>query len=358
MCVVTFDWEDCDAKKKVVLFNKKRSLTWAVFELTNQCNFNCIWCYANSALKGQYMSKEKIKRIIQILSNAGVIQITFSGGEPLLYPHLKEVMKIAKDYEMIIHMNTNGYFLTKKLAKELYDLGLTQVQINIDSLDPRKHDQIRGKRGSFDKAVKALKNAKAVGLTCASQTVLTKQNENEIIDIFKFTRSIGIQRCRVWDMMPTGHAIGKLNLRPTDYISTLKKLAEFACKTGAKNIESGDPLFPLDCKIDINITGGYCVALAGALINISYNGDVYFCVTHRKPMFNILDKENDLSLGKIYKSELEKYVKSLKASQKCYQTKCNFINKCKFGCPTRRRYDKLGNDYHCPYLKSSLPSLS
>lgn len=346
MCIVTFDWEDCDAKKKVEMFDKKRTLSWAILELTDQCNFNCIWCYAKSGLSGQHMSKENVKRIIEILANSKIIQITFSGGEPLLYPHLKESIKIAKDYGMVVHVNTNGYFLTKKLAKELYDLGLTQVQINIDSLDFRKHDQIRGKKGSFDRAIKALKNAKAVGLTCVSQTVLTKQNENEIIEIFKFAREIGIQRCRVWDMMPTGHAEGKIDLRPTNYLDTLKKLYEFAYATGAKNIESGDPLFPLDYKINLNVIGGFCAALEGLFMTISSKGDIYFCCAKRDKLYNIFDIPENEKIANFHNSKINQYKSKLKIPSECRS--CNRSSKYMCGCPARTGFTKSFKDYWCP----------
>ena len=348
MCMVTFDWENCDAKKKVELFNKSRSPSWAIIELTDQCNFNCIWCYASAGSKGQNMSKENAEKIIQLLANAGIMQITFSGGEPLLYPYLKEAVKMAKDYGMIVHINTNGYLLTRKLAKELYDLGLTQVQINIDSLNSRKHDKIRGKKGSFDRAVKALKNAKTVGLTCTSQTVLTKQNENEIIDIFKFARNMGIQRCRVWDIMTTGYAEGKMDLRPTDYIGTLKRLAKFAHKTGAKNIESGDPLFPLNYKTDICVTGGYCAPVAGLVIIVSSKGDVYFCCAKRDKMYNILDAlDNKESIIDFHNFKLGQYKSQLKLSTKCKF--CKFFNKCRGGCPARSSFTKSFKDYWCRF---------
>ena len=351
MCMVTFDWEDCDAKKKVELFNKKKTPPWAIIELTDQCNFNCIWCYANSGPKGQHMNKKKVEKIIKAFADSGIIQITFSGGEPLLYPYIKEAIKIAKDYGMIIHMNTNGYLLTKKLAKELYKLGLTQVQINIDSLNPEIHDRIRGRKGSFNRAVQALKNAKDAGLICVSQTVLTKQNENEIIDIFKFARSIGTQRCRVWDMMLMGRGEGKMDLRPTDYINTLKKLAEFAYKTGAKNIESGDPLFPLDYKTKLSITGGYCATLAGLVIIVSSKGDIYFCCAKRDKMYNIFDvlgrKE---SIIDFHNFKLNQYKFQLKIFSECKL--CNHFIVCKGGCPARIKFMKSSKDYWCPYLRN------
>src|SRR4030067_2195647 len=98
MCVVTFSWEETDAKEKVRFFEKTRSLSWAVVELTNLCNFKCIWCYANSNFKDRHMSKDNANKIIRILSDAGVKQVTCSGGEPLIYPHVKEFVKNANDH--------------------------------------------------------------------------------------------------------------------------------------------------------------------------------------------------------------------------------------------------------------------
>lgn len=345
MCMVTFGWGETDAKEKVNKFEKTSSLSWAVVELTNLCNFNCMWCYASSGFNNQYMTKENAEKLVQILADAGIKQVTCSGGEPLMYPFIKDFIKDANDYGMIIHMNTNGYFLTKKLAKELHDLGLTQVQINIDSLNPEIHDRVRGKKGSFNKAIQALKNARDAGLICVSQTVLTKQNENEIIDIFKFARSIGMQRCRVWDITMTGRATEKIDLRPSDYIETLKKLAEFASKTGAKNIESGDPLFPLSYKTKLDVFGGYCAAIAGLYFTISYNGEVHSCAAIRKSIYNIFKiMKNNENLSEFHNFKLKEYMKSFKIPTKC--EKCTYLKKCKGGCLARRNHLKF-TDYYC-----------
>lgn len=346
MCVVTFDWEESDAYEKVKFFMEKRRLAWAVVEVTNACNFNCVWCYANngykSRIKRKHMPKKRLDRLLKILSSSGVRQVTFSGGEPTVYPHLKYAVKKAKDLGFVVHMNTNGYLLTRKLAGELAGLGLSQVQINIDSMKSDSHDSVRGRKGSFRRAIQALKNAKAAGMTCVSQTVLTKKNENEILDIFKAARSMGIQRCRVWDMMPTGCAENSNDMMPTDYIETLKSLAEFAKNTGAKRIESGDPLFPKDHDAGIEIHGGLCAAVSGGFVTISVGGDVYPCATQRDPVYNIFDAGKD-AIDDFHNQKLKEYYSHRsEAKGKC--SGCRFFEKCRGGCPTR---SIKGTDYWC-----------
>ena len=343
MCTVTFDWEQSDAKEKVKYFEKKKSVAWAVIELTSVCNFNCMWCYASSGNRGKHMEWNDLTKVMKIFSDSGVRQITFSGGEPTLYPYIKDAIKLAKEYDFIIHMNTNGYLFTKELAREFKTLGLSQVQINIDSIDSEKHDKIRGKKGSFKRANKALKNAKEVGITPVSQTVLTKLNENEIFDIFKLARGLGVKRCRTWDMMPVGFAKGKTDLRPTNFIETLKKLDEFTYNLGAKYIESGDPFFPLDYKTKLEVYGGYCPGIRGGFLTVSFDGSVFSCSTQRDSLFNIFTFNGNFK--GIFKEKVEERYNNIPIPLECEG--CKFKEMCRGGCPTRRAFVLPNKDYTC-----------
>ncbi len=341
MCVVTFGWKHTDAGEKFRNFDRNRSLSWVVLEITEACNLNCKWCYASSTQNGEHMSLDNVKKILDTLKSGGVMQVTFSGGEPLVHPYIREAVKEASDRGFIVHMNTNGWLLTRELAQEMKEIGLSQVQINIDSIEPGKHDQIRGREGSFEKSVQAMKNAQDAGIVCTSQTVLTKENEGEIFEIFNFARSLGVERCRVWDMTPAGRAKEQMSILPTDYIETLKKLTRFAEETGAVNVESGDPLYPLDFQTALSVTGGYCVALAGLYTTISVKGDVYFCAMDRTPMYNIL--QIDGKLINTHSKRLNEHKEKLTFSDQCKY--CKFKT-CLSGCFARRTE---GNeiDYIC-----------
>jgi len=293
------------------------------------------------------MSIKDVERVMNILADVGVSQITYSGGEPTLYPHLKEAVSIARDRSMVVHMNTNGYALTKGMASELKKAGLSQVQINIDSICPEKHDAVRGKSGSFERAIRALENARKVGMTCVSQTVLTKENENEIVEIFKLARSLNLQRCRIWDMTPSpGCARENIHLMPKDYLTVLQKAVDFAYKTGARHAEIGDPMFIPYIKTKLSISGGYCVSAANMIIYISTKGDVYFCCTSRHKMYNIFEEAargNDIRDSQ--KGGIKRYLEKFRKPDGCQ--KCNYENKCKSGCYTRRDFSENNKDYWC-----------
>lgn len=361
MCSITFDWEENDAMEKVKRFESRRKgrfgdLMWITTEFTELCNHKCIYCYESAGPTEpgkdyKIVDKGVMEEMIHYFSENGIKQLTCSGGEPLLYPFIGDAVKLAKGNGMIVHMITNGYSLTRKRAQELYKLGLTQVQINLDSVDPKKHDMMRGKKGSFDHAVQALKNAKEAGMTCVTQTVLTNLNENEVVDIFRFARRLGIQRCRVWDISPSyGRAMDNMYLKPKrNFIETVKELVGFAQETGAINIESGDPLFHSGIENRVPITIGYCPCYMGMLGSFSVEGDSYFCCTYRgKSMYNVFEvMRSGKDLNSVHREAIKAFLKEKRVftlPDNCRG--CDFIKNCKGGCYTRREFND-GKDYWC-----------
>jgi radical SAM protein with 4Fe4S-binding SPASM domain len=359
MCSITFDWESNDAMDKVRRFERTRGkshgdLLWATVEFTEACNHACIYCYENAGplSRPRSMGRPSMKSLIGYLADGGVRQLTCSGGEPLMYPHVREAVKLARDRGMVVHMITNGYFLSREAARSLSRAGLTQVQINIDSVDPAKHDRMRGRRGSFSRAVRALRNAREAGMTCVTQTVLTRLNEDEVMDIFRLARGMGVQRCRVWDITPSeGRARGNMHLMPErNYMETVRRIAAFAAETGAVNIESGDPLFHGRVFRDLPVTGGYCPYAIGILANLSVAGDSYFCCANREePMYNVfrmMDEGRDLTES--HASALREFLGRMQlkgVDEKCRA--CGFFDTCKGGCYVRRKFAGFRRDYWC-----------
>lgn len=353
MCMVTFNWEESDANEKAESFRKRKRLSWAVIEVTEACNLNCAWCYANSGASANrmHMPIGMLESLLKRLSDAGVGQVTYSGGEPSVYPRIREAVGMAKDMGFVVHMNTNGFIFTKELARDLKSSGLSQIQTNIDSLKPERHDYIRGREGSFEGSARAIANAKEAGITPVSQTVLTRLNEKEIFGIFDFSRGLGAERCRVWDMAPSdGVAKSNSCIAPTDYVETLERLYEFALQKGLKGIESGEPLFPLGRRIKVPVTGGFCVSYFGAYTTISINGDAFYCAAYRKPLYNVFSAEGPLD--EIHRQRLGEFIKeNVSLPDSC--SRCGFAKICNGGCIVRRE-SNMGVDSACKHARNHL----
>ncbi|MGQ9687478.1 MAG: radical SAM protein [Desulfobaccales bacterium] len=76
-----------------------------------------------------------------------------TGGEPLLYPHILELIEAAKKRRLLVHLQTNGLLL-EKVAEDLVALGVEMVTVSIDG-PPAVHDYIRGP-GTFERSARGL----------------------------------------------------------------------------------------------------------------------------------------------------------------------------------------------------------
>ncbi len=117
-------------------------------ELTNACNANCKICVRNSMTRAiGLMSDELYKKIIDELSSwpTSYKEIVLVGfGETALDPKLPEKVKYAKEKGINkVQMFSNGSMLNRPLIDALISAGLDEIIFSIDSINPKKYEEIR-----------------------------------------------------------------------------------------------------------------------------------------------------------------------------------------------------------------------
>ena len=135
-----------------MLYEYGRKIDYAKISLTDKCNLKCVYCIPEdevdkNKLMNNTLSLHDYKFIINGLSQVGIRKIRFTGGEPLLYPHLIELIKYTS-FECNINdiaITTNGIGLDE-MAYELKQSGLKTVNISLDSLKSYRYKSIT--RGS------------------------------------------------------------------------------------------------------------------------------------------------------------------------------------------------------------------
>ena len=163
----------------------ERNIDYARISLTDKCNLRCVYCmpedkvYENNLINDT-LSFNDYKFIINGLSQVGIKKIKFTGGEPLLYPHLIELIKYAH-YECNIDdisITTNGIGLNE-IAYELKRSGLKSVNISLDSLKSYKYKSItRG--GNLTDVLKSINRCLELGIKVKINCVVIKRfNDDE-----------------------------------------------------------------------------------------------------------------------------------------------------------------------------------
>ena len=121
-----------------------------LIHLLDRCNLKCKHCYLNASQKGKHMLPlDLVKRTIDEAHDLGIKSVQFSGGEPLLYPHIHEVLNSTKGKNFNLTLSTNGTLIDDKDAELLAEIN-AYVVASIDG-PAAYHDMFRGNIGSFTK---------------------------------------------------------------------------------------------------------------------------------------------------------------------------------------------------------------
>ena len=153
-------------------------------ELTRACNLKCIHCLNNSGIKQKdELTKEDLLNLIKKFSSLGVQEIRFTGGEPLLFNGIYDLIKFATEEGICTSLGTNGTLITKDVAKKLKESGLKKVVVSIDG-NKKTHDKIRGKK-NYQKAMNGLKYLQKNGINVRVNSVIMKSNMEDVIKLAK-----------------------------------------------------------------------------------------------------------------------------------------------------------------------------
>ena len=295
------------------------------------------------------LTLQEAMHAIDELSNLGTEALIFSGGEPLLRKDfILALAEYCVDLGIIPAMLSNGLLLTRKVAEQLKDAGILAVGIPIDSVVPESHDKLRDLPGTFDRAIKAIKTAKDVGLEVVITTMALKDTYAEIPKRIEFLDKLGIEQVAVYDLVPVGRGKDMMDQamdqnQRTELIQYLYRTQE--TKDMVFTMSGGVPLYPeLTNKMHkFNDTKARNLLLKnfwihnpiGCHAGIAYfslrpNGDIYPCTFLPIKVGNIREKSlTDIWLNSPFLKQLRQR-SQLKG--KCGE--CEYKNTCG-GCRGR-----------------------
>ncbi|MBX9671184.1 MAG: radical SAM protein [Candidatus Obscuribacterales bacterium] len=135
----------------------------ANYYLTYKCNSRCTYCdipVKPENIPIKETSAEVIIENLAALKRLGVKVVDFTGGEPLIYKKLPEVLKAAKDMGFFTSVANTGTLYPNK-AKELAGL-IDDLKFSLSTIDPESYKKERGING-FTRVIESIKIAKELG---------------------------------------------------------------------------------------------------------------------------------------------------------------------------------------------------
>ena len=154
---------------------KTLPLSFAWIEVTKKCNLRCSFCYEDSS--SNCHEKITVKDFLHIrneLIEAGIKQIQFIGGEPLLLKeNLKEMISLCKENFSHIEIFTNGTLIDEKWCKFFKKFNIL-IALSVHSYIAANHDKITGVIGSHCKVINAINLLEKHGIKYRIATIRTK----------------------------------------------------------------------------------------------------------------------------------------------------------------------------------------
>lgn len=194
-----------------------RTISYLRLSLTDRCNLRCQYCmpceeseeknspqiYKNINAN-ELLTYEELLRIVRIAVSLGMQKLRLTGGEPLIR---KGVMNFIRELSLIngleqIRLTTNGVLLAQK-ADQLYNMGVRNLNISLDTLDPEKFTRITG-RNLFEKVQSGIEKALDTGFKIKLNIVAMRGvNDDEFISFAKLALEKPLQ-VRFIEFMPVG----------------------------------------------------------------------------------------------------------------------------------------------------------
>jgi len=288
--------------------------------VTRKCNYRCRGCEVWRSQDPCELSAEEIKRGLDILRDIGVLEIVFSGGNPLIRDDIGEIMDYASDY-FITTVYDNGSMAAKKVdALRKVDF----VAISLDTLDEKKNDYLKGVPGAFKTAMNSINTLKDEGVHVGVSPTISQVNLYEIVDFTDYfvRRHIPVWYCLYWYDYPFKDGMFSIGKKNDDYeIQDTKALAK-VFDTLLKMREESNYVYitrkTLEALKHLSLTGERtwkCKALSNFVI-VDHLGRVAGCHS-REPLASIFDLPEVWKSAK-FEGFREEYSRCANCSYLCY----------------------------------------
>ncbi len=196
---------------------------YVVWELTLACDQRCLHCGSRADVaRPNELTTAQALDVVEQLARMKAWEVTLIGGEAYLHPGFLEVVRALRRHGIRPTLTTGGRGVTAELAAQLRDAGLHSASVSLDGLEAT-HDLFRATRGSFQSALAALENLRAVGITTAVNTNFNRLNVGQVDELYELVKAQGASSWMLILTVPLGRGADRpdMLLQPWDLLTLM-----------------------------------------------------------------------------------------------------------------------------------------
>ena len=161
------------------------------FELTPCCNMACKMCYVRMTRDQQQAiaplkTAEEWLKLAETARENGMLYLLLTGGEPFLYPQIRELLEGLQRMGMIISINSNGTLIDEKVMEWLVKAPPMRINITLYGSSNETYARLCGNPHGYDQATHAIRLLKEAGITVRLNCSVTPYNKDDLEGIFAF----------------------------------------------------------------------------------------------------------------------------------------------------------------------------
>jgi pyrroloquinoline quinone biosynthesis protein E len=161
------------------------------------------------------LTTDEWKRVIRDAAILGVLQIGFSGGEPLARRDLAELVRAAREAKLYTNLITSGIGLNDDRVRALRDAGLDSVQLSFQSNNADLADEIAG-APAHQRKLDAAAKIRAAGIPLSLNFVIHRRNIDRLPEMIELSETLAAERVELANVQFYGWAfLNRAALLPT-----------------------------------------------------------------------------------------------------------------------------------------------
>ncbi len=170
-----------------------------------RCNLQCLHCYSDSGpAVSEQLDIAVLRKVVADAAMIGYTVMSVSGGEPLLYPALGELLRVSHAAGLVTTITTNGMLLDPRQL-DILQADCDLIAISLDGI-PESHNLMRHSPRAFDDMCARLQGLRASGIPFGFIFTLTFHNVHELEWVAQFAVEQGAKLLQLHPLEPVGRA--------------------------------------------------------------------------------------------------------------------------------------------------------
>lgn len=168
-------------------------------ELTHRCPLACPYCSnpLNLERAAGELSEQDWRRVLAEAAALGVLQVHFSGGEPMARRDLLPLIGAAEGYGLYSNLITSGTLGGAREIEAFAAAGLKHVQLSFQDFAAETGDRIAGLAGAHARKTHFAQAVRAAGLPLTLNMVVHRQNLDGVADMIEMALALGARRIEI-----------------------------------------------------------------------------------------------------------------------------------------------------------------